>query len=311
MKNVKLIAATFVLAFVMTACSGENNERPQESSSESEQPQESSSYESVAESAAQSETNGDWREFQKTAKIDETVLVDENDIRITAEGIEYTDYSLEIPLLIENNSQKNLSFVSNSIGYSCNSVNGYMIADGYMYCDVAAGKKSNEKISISYDSLRLCGIFEIADIEIGFDISDEDYNEIYRGTGQIKTDLAEQYDYQRPSYRETIISEAAQDYFGYTMSYFSEEELLDQNGIKILSSGLIEDNDGENVLFLEVKNTTEQPIVVTTSNISLNGLGIYSFNWSSATINPGKTEVMDLELAAILDDSFWKTTVRM
>ena len=57
MKNVKLIAATFVLAFVMTACSGENNERPQECSTESEQPQESSSYESVAESAAQSETN--------------------------------------------------------------------------------------------------------------------------------------------------------------------------------------------------------------------------------------------------------------
>ena len=129
----------------------------------------------------------------------------------------------------------------------------------------------------------------LSDIEIGFDISDEDYNEIYRGTGQIKTDLAEQYDYQRPSYRATLISEAAQDYFGYTMSYFSEEELLDQNGIKILSSGLIEDNDGENVLFWEVKNTTEQPIVVTTSNISLNGLGIYSFNWSSATINPGKT----------------------
>ena len=50
----------------------------------------------------------------------------------TATELSYTDYSAELNLLIENNSDKNLSFISGSMGYSCNAVNGYMVNDGYL-----------------------------------------------------------------------------------------------------------------------------------------------------------------------------------
>ena len=143
-----------------------------------------------------------FQEFQKTASIEETILYNSDDILITATELGYTDYSADISVVIENNSEKDLTFISNSIGYSCNSVNGYMIADGYINSSVAAGKKANETLSLSYDMLRLYGIFEIADIEIGFDISDDEYNHIYTGPCQVRTSIADQYDYQRQSYRE-------------------------------------------------------------------------------------------------------------
>ena len=123
--------------------------------------------------------------FHKNASLAETVMVDEGGVKITATGLNYTDYSVELELTIENNSGKDLSFISGSVGYNCNSINGYMVRDGYLNCDVADEKKANDSISFSYDGLMLYGIHEIADIEIGFDMSDEDYNHTYSGPRQL------------------------------------------------------------------------------------------------------------------------------
>lgn len=87
--------------------------------------------------------------FNRNATLDETVLVDEGGIEITATGLTYTDYSAELALTIDNNSGKNLSFVSGSLGYSCNSINGYMIDGGYLNCDVANGKRRTRSLSLS------------------------------------------------------------------------------------------------------------------------------------------------------------------
>lgn len=85
--------------------------------------------------------------FNRNAALDETVLVDEGGIKITATGLTYTDYSVELALTIENNSGKDLSFVSGSLGYSCNSINGYMIDDGYLNCDVSRTRSSSSAMT--------------------------------------------------------------------------------------------------------------------------------------------------------------------
>ncbi len=254
--------------------------------------------------SGQPEVEAVFPEFQKEATITETVLVDENDVRITATGLTYGNYSVELNLRFENNSDKDLRFYSNTLSSSCNSVNGYMIEDGYLNCSVAAGKKANDSISIGYDTLRLYGIFEIADLEIGFDISDDDYNHIYSGPRQITTSAASQHDDQKPCYEEAITSEAAQNYFGYAVPYFSDKVLYDQDGFAVVSSTIMKNDDGEDMLLLEVKNTTEQSVEVTTSDIYLNGLGVYGSIWSSDTINPGKTAIVDLALSDLLDNDF-------
>ena len=299
MKKIFALILAVVLALTLAACT-ETSPAP----TSSETPSISPSNTEAAEEPGTSD-NTDPQGFQRIATIEETVLFNESDVCITATGLNYSDYAVELTLLIENNSSKELSFVSNSIGYSCNSVNGYMIEDGYMLCDVAAGKKANETLHFDYDNLMLYGIFEIADIEIGFDISDEDYNHIYSGPCRIETSIAASYDYETPHYREAIVSEATQNHFGYTVPYFSEDIMYEQGGLSVLSNGFIVNSDGEPALFLEVANTSPQAVTVKTSDIYLNGLGVYPFTWSSDTINPGKTAILDLELSAMLDDNFW------
>ena len=139
--------------------------------------------------------------FKSAANIEETVLVDENDIKITATELNYTDYSVELGLLIENNSSVNLSFTSGTLGCDRNAVNGYMVGDGYLNADVSAGKKSHESISFSKDALALYGITEVANIQIGFSVQDDDYEDFYTGMGQVNTSAADSYDYEDSNYQ--------------------------------------------------------------------------------------------------------------
>lgn len=52
---------------------------------------------------------------------------------------------LAIALLATLAACGNSTTPSGSLGYSCNSVNGYMVNDGYLNCDVANGKKGQRR----------------------------------------------------------------------------------------------------------------------------------------------------------------------
>lgn len=243
--------------------------------------------------------------FRTDVTLAETVLVDENGVKITATGLAYTAYSVDLELTIENNSGKDLSFVSGSLGYSCNSVNGYMIDVGYLNCDVANGKKANDAISFGYDALMLYGINEIADIEIGISMTDNDYNTTYTGPRQVKTSATETHDYDTNYYQDTITSRAAMNTYGYEMIHFSQDVLYDQGGVKLLSSGVMNNRDGETALLLELENTTDNMVYLSTSDISINGLLVNSSIWSSDAINPGKRCIVDVDLSSVLDTAYW------
>ena len=243
--------------------------------------------------------------FNVNATLGETVLVDEDGVKITATGLTYTAHSADLALTIENNSGKNLSFVSGSLGYSCNSINGYMVNDGYLNCDVANGKKVNDTISFSYDALMLYGINEIADMEIGFSMTDDDYNSTYSGPRQMKTSVFDTHDYTTDHYQKAITSGAAMSAYGYEVAHFSQDALYDQNGVKLLSSGLIRNQDGETALLLELENTTDSIVYVSTSDIAINGLVVNSSTWSSDAINPGKHRIVEVVLSSVFDDAYW------
>lgn len=243
--------------------------------------------------------------FNRKATLDETVLVDEGGIKITATGLTYTDYSAELALTIENNSGKDLSFVSGSLGYSCNSINGYMIDDGYLNCDVSNGKKANEVVEFVYDALMPYGINEIADLEIGFNIMDDDYNSSYTGPRALRTSAADAHDYGTDHYQQTIASSAAMNTYGYEMVDFGQDAVYEQNGVKLLSSGVLRNKNGETALLLELENTTDSMVYVSSSDIKINGLVVSGSTWSSDAINPGKRRIVEVELSSVLDSEFW------
>lgn len=305
MKKLISLLLALLLTVSLAACGNTNNDTntdaPASTPSSDSQP---SGNETKPDDEPQIELKS--REFNKGATIEETVLVDENGVKITATELTYGNYAAELTLVIENNSDKDLSFIANSVGYSCNSINGYMVPEGYLNCDVAAGKKANDTISIGYDTLMLYGIFEIADIEIGFDISDDDYNHTYTGPRTILTTAADGYDYATPHYRQNIASKESQAEYDYTVPYFSSDAVYEENGLIIASQAVMENEDGESILLLEIVNTTDEIVGVSTTNIDINGLRVCDSTWSHDSINPGKTAIVDIDLSSVLEPEYWE-----
>ncbi len=310
-KHISILLA-IALILSLAACGTSNDVPPKESGNEpvvipenAEKPVDTDKPEETPEPTPEPPTDK-LEAFSKTATIEETVMVDESNVRITATGLTYNNYAVELELTIENNSDKDLSFTSGSMGYSCNSVNGMMVADGYLNCDVAAGKKAMDTISLSYDALQLYGIQEIADIEIGFYTTDDDYNHTYFTPRQVTTSAYENHDYGWLSYQETITGAAAQNTFDYEIPFFATDKLYEQDGIVVVSQVLIKNADGEFSLLVELENQTQDLRIVSVSDIFINDLLVEGSRWSSDTIAPGKREVMDIELSSVLDERYWE-----
>lgn len=242
---------------------------------------------------------GGLPEFSKSATIEETVLLDQEGLRITAKGLSYSSYAAEIELLIENDSEEDYEIISESIGYSCNAVNDCMVTDGYMSSEVKAGMKAKETISFSYDEMLLSGITEIGSIELGFDVSGSGGTEYKTGPLMLTTSAGE----SASSYKEIITNSALQKKYGIKLESFMDETLYDEQGIRAISAGLIENSQGEHNVLLELVNETGNEVYAVITEVGINGLKVYSGIWSSDMINPGKRSVVDLELSKIVPDA--------
>lgn len=103
----------------------------------------------------------------KATEMTETVLYNENGIKITALGWTIEKSSMErynavhLELMIENNSGTDLEFLEDN---SSTSVNGYM-TDTYLRADVVNGKKTKTTLRFYTSDLSSCGIATITDVE--------------------------------------------------------------------------------------------------------------------------------------------------
>lgn len=251
------------------------------------------------------ESSEELPEFDQSGNIKETVMLDQDNIKVTATTLEYDNYSANLKLSLENNSDKTLTFSTNTLGFSGNSVNGFMIPDGYFNSEIAPGKKANETVTFSYDYLQLFGINEIADIVLGIRVTDEEYNETLYPDCQVKTSIADAYTYDEASYQKAMTSKAVQKSFGFTSTSFATDTLYDADNIRIVSSLLMTNEDGEQTVLLEtVNNGTEMKNVVI-AGVEINGLTIYDGNWSTTTISSGKRGVISVNLNDVFNEQYW------
>ena len=230
--------------------------------------------------------------ISREAVIEETVLVDEDGVKITATELTYGRNAAEISLLIENSTEKDLSFICESVGYSRNSINGFMIQDGYLNCDVAAGKKARDSVRFDYHWLDLFGIRELADIELGFDIVDEDYNNTYTGPRQLRTSAYEGHENNMDTYQTSICDPATQNTFEYTLPYFSTDAVYEEEGVRTCSVGMMVKEDGTQNILLELENTTDQTVHVDASNTVINDLAVSAYGCGRLSLTPGKRGVL-------------------
>lgn len=209
-----------------------------------------SSSEADAASVTSAETSyaGASEAEQETQDVTlaETVLFDQDGIRITATGLS-TDslFGPELNLLVENDSAQNIVVQPNYC-----MVNGYMM-DGLLSADVAAGKKANDTLDFLSNVLARCGIETITDIELDLVVSDGDSWQTLYETGPVilQTSAAGQY----------------------TQTYDdSGEEIYNQNGIRVVAKSVNDDLFGMGIKFY-LENNTDKTVIVNADNVSVNG----------------------------------------
>lgn len=202
--------------------------------------------------------------------IEEQVLMDANDVKITA--TEYTTDGIMgdgVKLLIENNG-------SADIGVGCTEliVNNYMLTNLFS-TEVAAGKKSYETMDLSSSALEAAGIDNIGQIEIYFYLFDPDsYETTYNAdVATIKTNHFDDMD---------------------TTPNDDGQELYNENGIRIVGKYVDENSFWGNAVVLYLENKTEQNIEVQCDDMSVNGFMVTPY--FSSTVYAGKMAVDDITL---------------
>lgn len=181
-----------------------------------------------------------------TVTLTETVVYDENGIKITATSLKEDGIlGPELTFLIENDSAQNIVVQPD---YCL--VNGYAMT-GLMSSDVAAGKKNNDTLDFMDSSLKQCNIEQIADIRVKFTISDGDTYQMLYKTEEV-----------------TLQTSAAGQ---YTQTYDdSGSEIYNSNGIRVVAKGSEDEFLGKGIIFY-LENTTNQAVSVSADNISVNG----------------------------------------
>lgn len=243
-------------------------------------------------------------EFLSITGIEETVLYEENDLLITASNLTYTDYAVEIEIVIENNGSDNLNFQT---GYEHIIVNGFTFPDGYMSCDVSAGKKAKDIISLDYDEMMIYGIYELQQLAIGFRITDEDYESIDIVPVEVALTNTDPFVIDETAYQDAITNLATQNEYNYSVVHFAADTFYDCKNIRVLSQCLIKNQYDEILLLMEVFNDSTENIRFKVNNIAVNDLIIYGGGyWSSDAVLPGTRNIIEVNLSNLLTESYWE-----
>lgn len=262
----KSIIAILLFGAVLTGCNASSNTEPKEVSSisvnvESESIQNTEGN-TVIEESAINET--------ESSSIEEQVLLDQDGLVITAkEMVTDSIWGKGIKLLIENNTEKN-------IGIGCNAliVNNYMISDLFS-STIAAGKKSNENLYISSSALEAAGVTNIGQIEVYFHIYDADSYETIKDYDcvTIKTSDYDTMD---------------------TTSVDDGQELLNQNGIRIVGKYVDENSFWGAAILLYIENNSGKNVGINCDDMSINGFMISPL--FSSTVYDGKKAIDDITI---------------
>lgn len=238
--------------------------------------------------------------FKTDTTIEETVIYEKDGVKIIANAIEFENDEMVIDFTFENNTGKNISIVSGSIGYSCNAVNKCMITGAYINSDITAGAKAVEEMVIDLIELQMYGITEVSEIEVGFAISDGNNNEVYTGPLSIKTS-ANDYDSSEINFINSIQNKELQDGMGYSVEYVSEDKVFDNASVSVTSESFVTTSDGERMLLMELNNTSDSQLIFCTQKISVNGIKLYETLWSSYKINAGSKGIEEITIDDVVD----------
>lgn len=222
-------------------------------------------------SSSKKSISTDSKAGEKTkTTIKEQVLWEIDGIKITATGLsEDSIFGKQIDVLVENNSDKDIG-----VGVDELIVNDYMITD-LTSISVAAGKKSNDSITLFSSDLKAAGIENIGKIELYMHTFDSDSYETLSKSNciTIETSDIEKMD---------------------TKNNIDGAVLYEKDGVKIVGQYVDENSFWGTAVLIYVENNTDKNIKVSCDDLSVNGYMITGL--FSSTIYAGKKSFDEITL---------------
>ena len=178
-RSVIMYAMVVFTAVSLAGCAGNSGESKdagavetvaQQGISEDVQEKQEQEPEQLDDSEVTQEETG----YERIAKpvIEETVLLENDSVRITAVSLELTDGdTLYLTLRVENFGDEGLYVATGSFDNCYSSINSYMVSDFYMSAYVDPGETTLEKSYIELCENSILGIKKIYEVGIGFEIS--------------------------------------------------------------------------------------------------------------------------------------------
>jgi hypothetical protein len=205
----------------------------------------------------------------KDITIDEQVLLNQDDIVITAEEYVYDSIWGEgIKVLVENNSDQNIT-----VGCNALIVNDYMITDLFS-ADVAAGKKSNETIYLSSSELEAAGIETVGQVEMYFYVYDESWNKLFDSD---------------------CVTVQTSEYANMDTTPNDEgTELYNEGGIRIVGKTVDENSFWGTAILLYIENTSGRNVTIQCDDMSINGFMMTPY--FSCDVYDGKKAIDDITI---------------
>jgi hypothetical protein len=270
----KSIFIAVLAVSVLTACGNKTTGAPS---------QNAVTTESVTsnESPAPNETK-EQADTKAIVEVAEQEIFNQDGIKVTVKGFDQDATGPYLNVLVENDTDKNIIVQSRK-----SSLNGYMI-DFTFSCNVASGKKANDKMKMDLASIELSGIGKIYDID--FDLATiAENNNIY-----LERNLSEPY----------------------TQNYDdSGTVIFDDKDIKIIWKDWASD-DYYTAFSYYIENNSAKEITVQARDTSINGFMVDPS--MSTDVLPGKKSVdvmivynSDLEANNITDLQEMETSFRV
>ena len=157
MKKITALLLVLVLAFSMTACGGKKE------SSEDKKDKVAQKEENKKEPETENKVEKD-KEEKEAPKMEEVVVVDNDDIKISITEIKdvdvFDDYTIN--LFLENKTDKKVIF--NTEGVTVNGID----TDALLYAQLQAGTTHENRININAENWAELGIENVTDIGMNF-----------------------------------------------------------------------------------------------------------------------------------------------
>ena len=254
-----ILAGTMILS--VTACGGKSENIDKSGSSEQSTAEESQNEESEKE-----EDTGE-------ITFEELTVVDNEYCKIVLTGIEPDNiWGYTIKAMMENKTADKTYMYS----VESASVNGVQV-EPFFATEISAGKKSNEEITISDDSLEANGIEKFTDIELSFHV----YNSEDWGEEAAANETVHIYPYGEENAASFVREPQGTD-----------NVIVDNEFVSIIVIGSETDEYGDFLIKLFIQNKSEYDLMASEDNASLNGYMADPF-WASS-VKAGKCKFSEL-----------------